>query len=97
MGWLLVVVDNPGIEIGLQLIDRPIDLLAEGAAMRLQSQNALGQGGLLIGPENFIRVDLPAAFPEIGLDDWRAAVDPLPQSRRARPFSAPMSTGIIRN
>lgn len=48
------------------------------AAMRLQSQNALGQAGLLIGRQNLIRVDLPPDFPEIGLDDWRAAVELLP-------------------
>jgi hypothetical protein len=48
------------------------------AAMRLQSQNALGQAGLLIGPENLIRMDLPGDFREIGLDDWRSSVDLLP-------------------
>src|SRR5205823_11443963 len=48
------------------------------AAMRLQSQNALGQAGLLIGPENLLRIDLPTDFPEIELDDWRAAVKLLP-------------------
>ena len=35
MGPLFVVVDNPGIEIGLQLIDRPIDLFAEGHPVKL--------------------------------------------------------------
>jgi hypothetical protein len=50
------------------------------AAMRLQSQNALGQAGLLIGPENLLRVDLPSDFPEIELDHWKAAVDLLPQA-----------------
>ena len=50
------------------------------AAMRLQSQNALGQAGLLIGPDNLIRVDLPLDFPQIGLDDWRTSVDLLPSA-----------------
>lgn len=48
------------------------------AAMRLQSQNALGQAGLLIGPERMVRIDLPRDFPAIGLDDWTGAVEHLP-------------------
>jgi patatin-like phospholipase len=48
------------------------------AAMRLQSQNALGQARLLVGPENLVRLDLPPGFPDIALDDWRAAVELLP-------------------
>jgi len=48
------------------------------AAMRLQSQNALGQAGLLIGPERMIRIDLPRDFPAIELDDWAMAVERLP-------------------
>src|SRR5260370_13070190 len=48
------------------------------AAMRLQSQNAVGQASLLIGPENLIRVEPPARFGSIELDDWRAAVALLP-------------------
>lgn len=47
-------------------------------AMRLQSQNALGQAGLLIGPERLIRIDVPKEIPKIELDDWRAAVTMLP-------------------
>ncbi len=43
-------------------------------AMRLQSQNALGQAGLLIGPERLIRIDLPKKIPKIELDNWRSAV-----------------------
>jgi patatin-like phospholipase/acyl hydrolase len=48
------------------------------AAMRLQSQNALGQAGLLIGPERMIRVDLPRDFQAVELDDWATAVERLP-------------------
>jgi patatin-like phospholipase/acyl hydrolase len=48
------------------------------AAMRLQSQNALGQAGLLIGPERMMRIDLPNTVPAIELDDWRNAADLLP-------------------
>ncbi len=44
------------------------------AAMRLQSQNALGQANLLIGPERLVRVDIPKEVPKIELDDWQAAV-----------------------
>jgi patatin-like phospholipase/acyl hydrolase len=47
-------------------------------AMRLQSQNALGQAGLLIGPEHLVRMDLPMETPRIELDDWRSAVSCLP-------------------
>ncbi|HEY1260488.1 MAG TPA: CBASS cGAMP-activated phospholipase [Stellaceae bacterium] len=57
------------------------------AAMRLQSQNALGQAGLLVGPENLIRADLPRDFRKIGLDDWRASVELLP-SAAARALNA---------
>lgn len=53
------------------------------AAMRLQSQNALGQAGLLIGRENLVRIDLPPDFPMIDLDDWRAAVDLLPSAAKS--------------
>jgi hypothetical protein len=48
------------------------------AAMRLQSQNALGQAGLLIGPERIIRLDVPDEIPKIALDDWQSAVAHLP-------------------
>lgn len=48
------------------------------AAMRLQSLNALGQAGLLIGPENITRIDAPAAEPRIELDDWARARAELP-------------------
>lgn len=54
-----------------------------GAAMRLQSQNALGQAGLLIGPENLIRVDPPPQLGGIELDNWRAAVELLPPAAAA--------------
>ena len=47
-------------------------------AMRLQSQNALSQAGLLIGPEQIMRIDLPKTVPAIELDDWRSAINLLP-------------------
>ena len=46
--------------------------------MRLQSQNALGQAGLLIGAERIVRLDVPEEVPRIALDDWRTAVAHLP-------------------
>jgi len=49
-----------------------------GAAMRLQSQNAIGQAGLMIGPERLVRLDLPKDFSNIELDDWTRAVELLP-------------------
>lgn len=48
------------------------------AAMRLQSQNALGQARLLLGPEQVLRLDVPPAVPKIELDDWASAVAHLP-------------------
>ena len=42
--------------------------------MRLQSLNALGQAGLLIGAERLIRLDAPMAGPPIELDDWKRSV-----------------------
>lgn len=48
------------------------------AAMHLQSQNALGQAGLLIGPENILRVSPPLQDEPIRLDDWQRACAELP-------------------
>ena len=50
------------------------------AAMRLQSHNAIGQAGLLIGRDRIIRVDAPAGAHRIALDDWSRAVTTLPQA-----------------
>ena len=48
------------------------------AAMHLQSQNALGQASLLIGPENMLRVSPPLQDDPIKLDDWLRASTELP-------------------
>ena len=37
----LVVIDQPGIEIGLQLVDHTIDLLAEGNPIELVQDGAV--------------------------------------------------------
>ena len=50
------------------------------AAMRLQSHNALGQAGLLIGAERIIRVDAPATANPIDLDDYVRASRELPSA-----------------
>ena len=47
-------------------------------ALSLQSQNALGQAGLLIGAERLMRIDAPTTDKAIELDDWRRAVAELP-------------------
>ena len=47
-------------------------------AMRLQSLNALGQAGLLIGADKIVRVNAPTSEKKIGLDDWSRAVEELP-------------------
>ena len=48
------------------------------AAMRLQSANALGQAGLLIGANGIVRVDAPGNLGAIHMDDWVSAVAQLP-------------------
>ena len=48
------------------------------AAMRLQSLNALGQAGLLIGADQILRVDAPERKKSIGLDDYVCASRELP-------------------
>lgn len=52
------------------------------AAMSLQSQNALGQAGLLIGADRVVRVT-PTLHREIELDDWTRASRELPADARA--------------
>ena len=46
-------------------------------AMNLQSQNALGQAGLLIGAERLTRLDAPVSGQPIELDDWKRSVTEL--------------------
>jgi len=53
------------------------------AAMRLQSMNALGQAGLLIGPERIVRADAPASEGKIAMDDWMRAATELPGAAQA--------------
>ena len=53
------------------------------AAMRLQSQNAVGQAGLLIGADRIVRIDAPTTEAKIEMDDWRRAVDELPGAAEA--------------
>ncbi|QQG36427.1 MAG: hypothetical protein HYS17_01135 [Micavibrio aeruginosavorus] len=48
------------------------------AAMNLQSQNALGQAGLLIGKHNIIRIDPDDEFQGIKMDNYRHASTVLP-------------------
>ena len=48
------------------------------AAMRLQSQNAIGQAGLLVGADRIVRIDVQNMATKIELDDWRRAVEELP-------------------
>ena len=53
------------------------------AAMRLQSLNALGQAGLLIGADKIVRLDAPANEQKIGLDDWTTSCALLPAAANA--------------
>ena len=48
------------------------------AAMRLQSLNALGQAGLLIGADRITRVSASINGEQIQMDDWTRAVSELP-------------------
>lgn len=50
------------------------------AAMRLQSHNAQGQAGLLIGADQVLRVDAPATANPIDLDDYVRASRELPSA-----------------
>jgi uncharacterized protein len=49
-------------------------------AMRLQSQNAIGQAGLLIGRDRLMRIEPPQGAAAIKLDDWRGARHLLPDA-----------------
>ncbi|MGO7365133.1 CBASS cGAMP-activated phospholipase [Rhizobium leguminosarum] len=49
------------------------------SAMRLQSQNALGQAGLLIGRDHLLRVDGEPMAHAIELDDYHRAAAELPE------------------
>lgn len=53
------------------------------AAMSLQSQNVLGQAGLLVGANSVVRVDAPAMDNQIELDDWARASEELPVAGEA--------------
>lgn len=53
------------------------------AAMRLQSQNAIGQACLLIGADRVYRIDRSSDAPLIKLDDWLAACSTLPAEANA--------------
>ncbi|MEA2861919.1 MAG: hypothetical protein QOC72_3958 [Methylobacteriaceae bacterium] len=48
------------------------------SAMRLQSQNALGQAGLLIGRDHVTRLDAQLMVRPIALDDYERAAEELP-------------------
>jgi hypothetical protein len=41
MGSLLVVVDEPDVEVGLQLLDRLVDLLSEGDPVEFVEDGAM--------------------------------------------------------
>ena len=73
------VVDEPKILWGGWLAWRDI----MHAAMRLQSANALGQAGLLIGADRIVRVDTPVSLDTIQMDDWLRSVAKLPGAAAA--------------
>ncbi len=68
------VVDGPKIVKGGDLAWHDIIY----AAMRLQSLNAVGQAGLLIGAERLMRIDAPASEEKIRMDGWMRACAELP-------------------
>ena len=63
---------------GWILPDRFSAPLVFTAAVKAQSDNAIGQAGLLIGPENVVRVAPSAEFAGIGMDDVGRAIIALP-------------------
>ena len=62
------------------------------SAMHLQSSNAIGQAGLLIGRNRITRVDPGAIGQEIELDDWSKAIDILPEA--AEKAAAVLGSGV---
>jgi patatin-like phospholipase/acyl hydrolase len=66
------VVTNRMVSGGLLRWRRVID-----AAINLQTQSALGQAQLLLGPKNVIRLE-PKITPPIDLDDWTRSSNELP-------------------
>ena len=73
------IVDGPKIVKGGALAWHDIIY----AAMRLQSLNAVGQAGLLIGAERLTRIDAPASEEKIRMDDWARASAELPGAAKA--------------
>ena len=73
------VVDRPKIRRGGKWAWRDSIF----AAMRLQSLNALGQAGLLIGADKIIRTSAPTNEDKIRMDDWARAVSELPGAAEA--------------
>lgn len=57
-------------------------------AMRLQSQSAINQAGLLIGRSNMIRLDKPEVAKNIAMDDVKRAVAEIPPVARSLADSA---------
>lgn len=53
------------------------------AAVRAQSQNALGQAFLLVGKQNVLRLDSAASANPIALDNYTAAKERLPEEARS--------------
>lgn len=53
---------------------------AVNGAIAFQSQNALGQAGLLLGAERVLRIAPGLAMPPIELDDWHRAKGTLPSA-----------------
>lgn len=53
------------------------------AAAKAQSHNALGLAYLLIGKQNFVRIDPPESEKPIGLDDVEHALNELPRLARS--------------
>ncbi|MCY3857282.1 MAG: CBASS cGAMP-activated phospholipase [Gammaproteobacteria bacterium] len=67
------------------------------SAMHLQSSNALGQAGLLIGRDRITRVDPGPIGASIELDDWAGAIDTLPRYARksADRFGPKLSVNML--
>ncbi len=78
---LSIGAGNPPFEIALKYAKRGFWRWKKiiKAAMFLTTDNAQAQAGLLLGPENILRLEPTGSAAAIELDDWEAAVKTLPQ------------------
>ena len=79
----VIVVDQPGVEVGLQLVDRVVDLLAEGNPVELVEDgamealaNAIGLRALGLGAAvvDVLNGEIELVFVALGAAKFGAAI-----------------------